>query len=60
MLRAALPELRWVRIGINNHTQAQVLEGLQQGEQVVIGDSASLPKTEKTSSMPPGPPGGRR
>lgn len=61
VLRAALPELRRVRIGINNHTQAQVLEGLQQGEQVVIGDSASLPKTEKTSSMPPGPPpGGRR
>jgi len=61
VLRNTQPELCRIRIGINNHSQAQVLEGLQQGESVVIGDSASVPKTEKTSSMPQGPPpGGRR
>lgn len=61
VLEDNLPEQRRVLIGINNHTQAQVLDGLKQGEQVIIGDSTSLPKTEKSSGMPPGPPpGGRR
>ena len=33
-------EERQVRIGLNNRVQAQVLEGLQEGERVVIGDAS--------------------
>ena len=32
-------EARSVRIGVNNHVQAEVLEGLTEGEKVVIGDN---------------------
>lgn len=31
---------RQVRIGLNNRVQAQVLDGLKEGEQVVLGDAA--------------------
>lgn len=50
-------ETRMIRTGIANNVQIQVLEGLKEGEKVVVGDSTSLPKTE-ASAMPP--PGGRR
>ncbi|NVN99975.1 MAG: efflux transporter periplasmic adaptor subunit, partial [Geobacteraceae bacterium] len=50
-------ETRMIRTGISNNVQIQVLEGLKEGEKVVVGDSTSLPKTE-ASAMPP--PGGRR
>ena len=33
-------EERRVRIGLNNRVQAQVLEGLSEGEQVVVGDAS--------------------
>ncbi|MFH1029183.1 MAG: macrolide transporter subunit MacA [Pseudomonadota bacterium] len=45
-------ETRTIRTGISNNVQVQVLEGLREGEKVVIGDSTSLPKTE-SSAMPP-------
>lgn len=45
------PTPRKLRIGINNNVTAQVLEGLQEGEKVVLGNAASAP--------PPGP-GGQR
>ena len=32
------PEERRVRIGINNHNYAQVLDGLQEGDEVVLSD----------------------
>ena len=48
---------RTIRTGISDNVQVQVLEGLREGEKVVVGDSTSLPKTE-SSAMPP-PPGGR-
>jgi len=50
-------ETRTIRTGISNNVQVQVLEGLREGEKVVVGDSTSLPET-KTSSMSP-PPGGK-
>jgi len=46
-------ETRTIRTGISNNVQVQVLEGLREGEKVVVGDSTSLPKTE-SSAMPPG------
>jgi len=45
-------ETRTIRTGISNNVQVQVLEGLHEGEKVVVGDSTSLPKTE-SSAMPP-------
>lgn len=50
---------RVIRTGISNNVQVQVLEGLRQGEQVVVGDSTTLPTTETSGAMGP-PPGGRR
>ena len=50
-------ETRKIRTGISSNVQVQVLEGLNESEKVVVGDSTSLPKTE-SSAMPP--PGGRR
>ena len=34
-------EERQVRIGLNNRVHAEVLEGLQEGEQVVVGDASA-------------------
>jgi len=59
VLTGEAAEARTIRTGISNNVQVQVLEGLREGERVVIGDSTSLPKTE-ASAMPPPPPGGRR
>jgi macrolide-specific efflux system membrane fusion protein len=50
-------ETRMIRTGISNNVQIQVLDGLKEGEKVVVGDSSNLPKTD-SSSMPP--PAGRR
>ena len=36
---------RQVRIGLNNRVQAEVLEGLQEGEQVVVGDASANKNT---------------
>ncbi|MGB9081435.1 MAG: macrolide transporter subunit MacA [Desulfuromonadaceae bacterium] len=51
-------ETRTIRTGISNNVQVQVVEGLREGEKVVVGDSTSLPKTE--SSAMPSHPGGKR
>lgn len=37
------PQPRTVRIGIDNRIHAEVLEGLQEGERVVLGDAQALP-----------------
>ena len=34
---------RNIKIGLNNNVSAQVLEGLNEGDKVVIGDAASAP-----------------
>jgi macrolide-specific efflux system membrane fusion protein len=47
-------ETRTIRTGISNNVHVQVLEGLREGEKVVVGDSTSLPKTESSAMPPPG------
>lgn len=48
-------ETRTIRTGISNNVQIQVLEGLREGEKVIIGDSSTLPKTDPDRM--PQPPG---
>jgi macrolide-specific efflux system membrane fusion protein len=48
-------ETRTIRTGISNNVQIQVLDGLREGEKVVIGDSSTLPKTDPNKM--PQPPG---
>jgi macrolide-specific efflux system membrane fusion protein len=59
VLRNNVPETRSIRVGTNNNVYVQVMEGLQEGDKVVVGDSASVPATT-TSQHPGPPPGGRR
>jgi macrolide-specific efflux system membrane fusion protein len=47
-------ETREVRIGMNNKVDAQVLDGLQEGDQVVIGEASGAVAT--TTSLRRGPP----
>ncbi|MEN6373894.1 MAG: efflux RND transporter periplasmic adaptor subunit [Smithella sp.] len=51
--------IRHVRIGINNNVNVQVLDGLQEGYKVIIGDSSSLSAVPVTA-RPGAPPGGGR
>ncbi|GFE62775.1 macrolide transporter subunit MacA [Geobacter sp. AOG2] len=60
VLRNDKPETRTVRAGIGNGVYVQVLEGLQEGDKVVVGDSTSVPAAATTAQHPGGPPGGRR
>lgn len=50
-------EIRLISTGISNNIQVQVLDGLKEGEKIIIGDSSGLPKTGLNSF--PGPPPGR-
>jgi macrolide-specific efflux system membrane fusion protein len=53
-------EERSVRVGISDRVNAQVLDGVREGERVVIGD-ATVQAVATTAGMPPpGPPPGRR
>ncbi|MGE4559234.1 MAG: efflux RND transporter periplasmic adaptor subunit [Desulfobulbus sp.] len=50
---------QWVKVGLNNNVQAEVLEGLNEGQRVVIGDktaTASAPSTAGLRRRRP-PPG---
>jgi membrane fusion protein, macrolide-specific efflux system len=47
-------ETRTIRTGISNNVQIQVLDGLKEGEKVIIGDSSNLPKTDSNNMPPPG------
>jgi len=58
LLRGSLPETRSIRVGISDNVQVQVLEGLKEGDKVVIGDSASVP-ADATVRHPGQPPGRR-
>jgi macrolide-specific efflux system membrane fusion protein len=44
-------EDQWVRIGLNNNVQAEILEGLQEGQRVVIGEQASGTAVQPGSSQ---------
>jgi membrane fusion protein, macrolide-specific efflux system len=46
---------RRIKIGLNNKVAAEVLDGLKEGEQVVIGE-ASGTVASSSDSRPPGPP----
>ena len=60
VLRNNMPENRRIRTGVSDNVQVQVIEGLREGETVVIGDSASASAAASTqTSRSPGPPGGR-
>ncbi|MGC4080269.1 MAG: efflux RND transporter periplasmic adaptor subunit [Rubrivivax sp.] len=48
------PQPRAVRIGLNNNVAAQVLDGLKEGERVVLGNAAA--PTASTSGRRMGPP----
>lgn len=47
-----LPEARTVKIGINNNVNAQVLEGLSEGEKVILGNGAALVVKGAMQPMP--------
>ncbi|CAN5755808.1 efflux RND transporter periplasmic adaptor subunit [soil metagenome] len=46
-------EPRKIRIGINNNVTVQVIEGLQAGEQVVLGNAAGAPSRSGQRMGPP-------
>ncbi len=48
-------DTRTIHTGISNNVQIQVLDGLREGEKVIIGDSSTLPKTDPDKM--PQPPG---
>lgn len=50
-------ETRTINTGISNNIQIQVLDGLSEGEKIIIGDSSELPETD-SNKTPPRP--GRR
>ncbi len=49
---------QWVRVGLNNNVQAEVKEGLREGELVVIGNQAAAANVPKASMPRRGPPPG--
>jgi macrolide-specific efflux system membrane fusion protein len=51
------PQGRTINVGITDNVNAEVINGLRAGEQVLIGDAAAKVATT-SSGMPPGPPGG--
>ena len=58
VLRDNRPETRRVKTGLTNNVFVQILEGVAEGERVVVGDSSTVPAAEK-SNRPGPPPGGR-
>lgn len=48
-------ETRRVRIGLNNKVDAQVLEGINEGEQVVIGEASATPASSTNDRRGPPP-----
>jgi macrolide-specific efflux system membrane fusion protein len=49
---------QWVTIGLNNNVQAEVIEGLNEGQMVVIGDKTAVTATPSTGMRRRGPPPG--
>lgn len=58
VLSGETAETRTIVTGISNNVSVQVIEGLREGEKVIVGDSSTVPKTD-SGAMPP-PPSGRR
>ncbi|WP_370167204.1 efflux RND transporter periplasmic adaptor subunit [Marisediminitalea sp.] len=58
-------EQRQVKVGIRNRTVAEILDGLSEGEQVVVGVRGAAARGQRSQQngppgMPPGMPGGGR
>ena len=58
-------EQRQVKVGIRNRTVAEILDGLSEGEQVVVGVRGAAARGQRGQQngppgMPPGMPGGGR
>lgn len=49
---------QWVKVGLNNNVQAEIKEGLREGELVVIGDQTAAASAPKPSMRRRGPPPG--
>jgi len=58
VLRGSVPVSRAVRVGISDNVHVQVIEGLREGDRVVVGDSTSVPADAGSTRQ--GPPTGRR
>lgn len=50
-------ETRMIKTGFKDNVYIQVLDGLEEGTQVIVGDFAAAAASEKRSVMPPGPLG---
>ena len=48
----------WVQIGLNNNVQAEILAGLSEGQEVVIGDQVSASGSYSSGRRRRGPPPG--
>lgn len=46
-------EVRAIQTGISDNVQIQVVNGLREGEKVIIGDSSNLPKSDPNTTPPP-------
>ena len=49
---------RAVRVGINNNVTAEILDGLKEGEKVVLGNAANAPSAKGDGPAMRRPPGG--
>lgn len=49
------PEPRRIKVGLNNGTSVQVLEGLSEGDKVVVGEVAATAKTDSNARRSAGP-----
>jgi membrane fusion protein, macrolide-specific efflux system len=52
VLKDGKAESRMIKTGLRDNVYVQVLEGLSEGEQVIVGDSAAAAASEKRSVMP--------
>lgn len=52
----AVPQSRKIHLGVRNNVNAEVLEGLAEGEKVIIGDSQSADRELEGGSDRPPPP----
>ncbi|MBI5166341.1 MAG: efflux RND transporter periplasmic adaptor subunit [candidate division NC10 bacterium] len=55
VLQNGLPTERWVRLGISDGQMTEVMEGLKEGEVVIVGSSAG--EKARVTPQPSGPPG---
>jgi membrane fusion protein, macrolide-specific efflux system len=55
VLKDGKAEPRMIRTGLRDNVYVQVLEGLSEGEKVIVGDSATAAASQRRSVMPPGP-----